>query len=554
MSDVEENIDSYLSVPSSIAPIDDDPSSASAANVDSFLDAPSALVPEKKDEPKDEKYGAMQIVQNASNAPFAGLSTSYGNSLVGAAQAVAQGAHKIGLMGDDAYSGINNKISDLQNMQQQDINSLDPLSKTLYGGGQLAGNVSQFMAMPGEGLLPSFLKGSTQGAIQPVESGDTSVLGIPVDNRALNAGVGGSLSAIGQGVGDLLSTQVTDPTKQVAMQMAADNNIPVFRSQVSSNPFVKAAASFEKEVPFSGGSSNAEKQAAAFNQKLNESIGQTGDALTPETMNAADKNISGVYDKMTSKYDLQSTPDFETKLLQINDEVPTLGDQGKEHALQSQVNAVMSKIKNNKISGPTYQGLRSQISGLMRGPNSSPQLGNLLNTLDDQFQSGMNVRDLVDFQSARGQYRNMLSLEKVVANSPNEAITPSKLQGAVKSVFGNYAYGGGSSNLESLARVGNLINDSFPNSGTATRQQVYELAKKLAGPAIGMGIGGGEGYRENGLQGAALGAAGGLALNRALISPYLYSKMSLHPSLVRELAPAIESSLPFSFSPSAKGQ
>lgn len=485
--------------------------------------------------------GALGFMSNFASAPAAGLMNAFADTALGGTQAIASGLHAAGILPDNlniggtdyGYNAGYQGIKDLKSMKDEAVNQAyqgDPVSKGAFIAGNLGGDAAQFALMPGLSAdsnmisyLPNAFAGLLTSGSQPVEN---------EGERGINMAVGTAAGLGGKALGDFLSTQVTDPTKQAAMQTAEDFNIPVYRTQVSDSKIPRAVASFEKDVPFSGAASKTADQVGAFNEAVNGTIGQTGEAVTPENLDAANTQIGKVYDDMTAKYNLPVDPAFETKLLQLNDVAKTLGDEPKEHALQSQVDNVMSHIQNGQIDGTTYQGIRSRIGSLLRGQNGSPELGQLQDLLDGQFQGAMTPDDAATFQTARGQYRNMLALEKPVAAAPNEPMSPARLQGSVKNVFGDYAYGGGS-DLERLARLGNLLKDSFPDSGTATRTQLYELAKHVAGPAIGVGVGAGEGYHEDGWGGAALGAAAGLGANKMLLSPYLYSSMSTNPSLIQ---------------------
>lgn len=490
--------------------------------------------------------GAMGFISNLGNAPGSGLMNAFEDTALGGTQSVASGLHAAGILPDTlniggtdyGYNAGNEGIKQLKSMKDEAVNQVyegDPISRGAFIGGDIAGNAAQFTAMPGlssERKLISYPANALAGALlsgsQPAN--DES-------QRGLNAVIGAATSIAGKSLGDALSSQVTDPIKQVALKTAEGFDIPVYRNQVSDSKIPKAVASFEKDIPGSGATSAVNDQISAFNRAVNRTIGQNGDAVTPETLKAADEQIGKVYDIMTGKYDLPVDSNFKIKLLQLKDTAKTLGDQAKEYALQTQVDNVMSHIKNGQIDGGTYQGIRSRIGGLLRGQNGSPELGQLQDLLDSQFQGNMSPEDASAFQTARGQYRNMLAIEKVVANSPNEPISPAKLQGAVKNVFGDYAYGGGNNDLPHLARLGNILKDSFPDSGTATRNQLYEGMKHILAPAIGAGVGAGEGYHEGGdLNSALLGAGGGLLANRLLISPYLYSSMSTNPSAIQGVA------------------
>jgi hypothetical protein len=76
---------------------------------------------------------------------------------------------------------------------------------------------------------------------------------------------------------------------------------------------------------------------------------------------------------------------------------------------------------------------------------------------------------------ARGQYRNLKTLEPLIAKSQDGFINPSLLQGAVtntKKAKTNQVRGR-NGDLGELAKVGQLIKDNVPNSGTASRLSGY---------------------------------------------------------------------------------
>lgn len=335
-------------------------------------------------------------------------------------------------------------------------------------------------------------------------------------------------------VGKAASPQVKDQTKIPAMLSAEKFDVPVYRNQLQDKGLLKATASLQREIPGSGAAGKIDAQTAAFNRAVNKTIGETGDAVTPERLGTAYDRISKVYDDITNKYNAKIDSGFEKKFFDLLDEGSAIGDTSKEHAFNTMAKNISDKIKNGELAGDTYQGIRSQIGRLMRGQTSSPELGQLQNLIDDQFSKSMSLGDRMRFKTARTQYRNMLALEDVVGRNPNAPIQPGMLQGSVKSKFGDYAYGG-KSDLEELARLGNLLKDNYPNSGTAQRTAVLKGLKTAGaiGGAGAIGYAGSENPEET-----AAGLGGALLLSRLGINPLLFQKMSTKAPAFNNFGPA----------------
>lgn len=530
--------------------------SSQAASASDYIDSQIGQPSNSASTSELPKSSSTEKFLNAINSPFSGLENAAVDTAVGGAQGLSR------VMG---WNNVGDALKKFEQMKNESLNETlndNPAATAGYVGGDIAGNVGLFNAAAGAnpGYLKSMAVGTGLGASQPADKDNTDVLGYSVPTQAVNAGIGGAGALAGKAMGNIFSSQINDPTKLAAVKTAEDFNIPIYRSQVSDVPATRIGASFMKELPGSGAESLIDAQKGSFNNAVLGTIGQQGDAVTPEALNAADKQIGNVYDNMTSKYKMPVTQGFLQKLDNLENDVSSIGDQTKEHALQSQINTVRSKVQNalsgqpssgqGVIDGQTYQGIRSRIGSLLRSQSGSPELGQLQSLLDDQFQGSMNSADSLIFQQARGQYRNLLALQKVVGNNPNEAISPGKLQGAVKNVFGNYAYGGGS-DLERLARLGNLLKDSYPNSGTASRNQLWDLTKHIGATGLALGAGGELGREETNSNpfGVAAGALGALGLSRYGLTPFLYSKMSSNPSAASTALSALGYSAPFSLSP-----
>lgn len=307
------------------------------------------------------------------------------------------------------------------------------------------------------------------------------------------------------------------------LQTAKDFKIPVFRSQVSKGAPTKLIGSMMKDVPLSGAGPRVENQIKQFHRGVLSTIGETGEAVTPEKLGSAYDRLSKNYTKLTGKYNIPVTPELDSKLLELsqNARVQLAGDPDKLSAFNKYWDLISDNMTApaGVIKGKSYQQIRSGIGSTLRGKNGSPELGQLQNIIDEGFQSSMIPEDAKLFNDTRKQYRNMIALEKVVKSIPQgEAFSPTRLQGAVKQVFGDYAYGG-DTDLERLSRLGTVLKDTFPSSGTSQRTVANEVYREI---------------KKKGL-GAIAGIIGGTPLSRYGAVPYLYQDITQSPYAINSL-------------------
>lgn len=322
-----------------------------------------------------------------------------------------------------------------------------------------------------------------------------------------------------------LVTDVNAPLLETAKKF----NIPVFRSQLSKSAPTKLAGSMMKDVPFSGAEGKIEDQVKAFNKAVLGTIGETGDSVTSQALGKTYDKLSANYDKLTGKYKVDVTPEVSAALRELNTkaEAELAGSPEKLAAFREYMGRVQGNTNVTRepflgkppeaiLSGTDYQRIRSGIGKTLVSDNTSPELGELQNIIDTAFQKSMSPEDAKLFNTTREQYRNMIALEKVVRTMPQgEMLSPARLQGAVKQVFGDYAYGG-DTDLEQLSRLGTLLKDTFPSSGTSQRQLVYDAVKRVG---------------TQGLVGAASLPSVGLpiAASRYGLTPYLYKDITQSP-------------------------
>lgn len=484
------------------------------------------------------------------SAPGSGIENAFIDAIVGGDQALAQGAHAVGLIGDKTYAPINAGLKEFERLKQGDIDSTykdAPAARAAETIGNVAGNIAQFGLMGGTGGLPQAVgAGAAQGALQPTAQDDMNIGGYNVPTRALNAAIGGSAAGIGQKIGNIFSGKIEDPNLNGVMQTAEDNNIPVYRYQTDGGRIQSGAANLLRNVPFAGGSKATEDQVGAFQKALTASVGlPEEDVMNSTTLGKAADKMSNTYNDI-KKNDFYTSPDFEQRVIGLmGDSENNLAEGLPQRAVfDQQVGNLFKNINpDGSMSGDTAKNLVSNIGKQASGANGSPQLSQLRSLINQQWASSMPAEDAAKLRLTDQQWRNMLALEKPVGNNPNGPIGPKAIQGGVKSVFGDYATGG-DSDLENLSRLGQVIGKSFPDSGTAFNEKAMSALGRIGENAALLGGGAALGDKGNddesvgshALRGA-LGAGTALLLARYGVSPYVFSKMGPDPSLISGVAP-----------------
>ena len=492
--------------------------------------------------PQDQ--GVLHSIMDSLNAPIAGIDNAFANTAIGAVQGGSALANKAGLMSDDTLANVRSKINDLQQMRKEDTDAEyqgEPIASGLNTGGNLIGSAAQFAMMPGVGSSSAAVAypanigaGALLSASQPVQ--DES-------QRLFNAGIGGVTGGLGKGLGDMLSTQVTNPDLAESMQTASDYDIPLYRNQVSNSKFVKGLAKLLQNVPGSGAGAARDAQVGAFQNAIGGEVGLPDGPINSTTLGNAFDKLGTNYDQVTQNPFIAS-PNFDASIQQLKDQAARSLPAGldKERTFTHFANSLnnvppQALNANGQVNGDYVKGLISDIRTEGRGTNSSPQLNQLATEINKQWASGMPSSDAALTNLTDQQYRNGIALEGPVGNNPNGPLNPTALQGGVKRVFDNYATGG-DSGLERLSRLGQLTKDSFPDSGTAFHEKAIDAAKHLGsmlavggiGAEAGHEAGGGDHtYELGGALAAFLGAKYG-------VSPYVFSKMSTNPSMIQGAA------------------
>lgn len=393
---------------------------------------------------------------------------------------------------------------------------LSPTARAINAGRGL-GRVSAASALEGAGF----------GALQGAGSSDGSLSGMAEGAKSGAVGglvVGAALPSVIQGATALgrkvISPFTSSAERQAAVSSLSREGVETTAGQRLGNDRLRYA---EAELGGRKVADKIERQGEQFTSAILKRAGITANRATPDVIDDGFRAIGQKFDDLAARNKLQ--PD--TKLAQ------DLGAVWREYASlvpeSRRAPVVMDMIQDfgkvlgrGDLDGQAYQSARSRLDRMARSSIADPQLQDALyglrNALDDGMERSLsrtNPRDLGAWRKVRNQYRNMLVIEKAATgageNAASGIISPAQLRNATVTKHGRRNYARGKGDFADLARSGEAVLRSMPNSGTAGRLNAQNLGANV-GALLGLG---GAGYASGGDPSTMLaGAAAGFAAPR----------------------------------------
>lgn len=291
-----------------------------------------------------------------------------------------------------------------------------------------------------------------------------------------------------------------DAGRAAAVATLEDNGVNALTAgQRTGNSAVRWAESAANDLPFNGGRAKEMNDAAAtqFTRAVLQRAGIDADRATGPVIDQGFRDLGAQFDALAQRNNVNVdhglAMDAVTAMRQYNSATPP--------AMRAPIiNDLATDINNRfgtQMSGADYQNWRSQIERARRGARSNnPQLAGALSdmrdSLDDAMSRSASPADQQAWQQVRGQYRDLLAVEKAVSgageNAANGLISPSQLRTAVKTQD-QRGYVRGRRDLGNLARAGEGVIKPLPNSGTPARMAAQNVLSGI-GAIGGLAVGG----------------------------------------------------------------
>ena len=421
---------------------------------------------------------------------------------------------------------------------------------------------------PVAGLVPSIIRQSPMlGTVGATGQGVTDATGDPLLGLAASAAL--PLATRGTGVAlDRIAGRVDPHTAALADTARNVFGIPVGAGEVSSNPMVRFANSVVNKFPGSGGGAHREAMQTGFNRAVSNTFGEDEPSITPQVMANARDRIGNVFESVAQRTPvIHADPQLAADLRQTVHNAQATMTAGEVEPLIRQVQNIAHLVdpQTNTITGEIYQNLTKRGAPLDRAMQSqNPNIRNSAREIREALDGAMersappDVAD--DLRQARREWRNLRTVEPLVAKAPTGDISPALLQGRVNTSFkGTHgaAYGGGG-DLKTLSDIGQRFLKEPPSSGTSERGLIMHLiggaasgaaglaaglspkeaALAILAPVVGAGVGRGVGaaLRSNLLTDRLINGSLGYPTNTAL-GNYLYSSTLPAISPGRQLRP-----------------
>jgi hypothetical protein len=405
-----------------------------------------------------------------------------------------------------------------------------------YLAGQIGGGLAQGVATGGAGFgtsaanaggtlgrvaLGSALDGSIYGGLMGAGNANGDLM-----DRATGAAKGGAFgfaaggaapyiaAGLGAGVRRLISPFASSPEREAAVNILAQEGVPVTAGQRTSS---KALQFAESELGGSKAANMMDRQAEAFTDAAMRKAGGSGRAM-PDNLGSLKNTLQQGFEDISNR----NTMVADQKLAQ------DIGATIKRyrHLLETQQKPIVNDVVANlisrvnanggKLSGAEYQAIRSDLSSASNSTGNqtlAKALKGIRDALDNAMERSINPGDAGAWKVLRRQYGNFKILAKAAGGGGADAglglISPAQLRIAAAS--GNReGFVTGANDFTNLAKAGQAVMTPLPNSGTAARTAVRNIGVPIGSAGFGSMIAG--------LPGAAAGLAAPYVAGRTLMS------------------------------------
>ncbi len=349
--------------------------------------------------------------------------------------------------------------------------------------------------------------GALQGAVQPVGTGGS---------RLWNTASGAVLGSVGQGLArgvsgasDLVTGAVSDSANK-AVKALTDAGVPLDAAQRTGSILLQRAKAMLSDNPLTAGAQKdfRDMQARSVTRAFLKTIGEDGNAATPEVMGRAMTRLGNTYQDVFNKLSLPYDK-VEQPLSAIVDNARLTMNDHQFSVIQRNADDILNKAAQNGgiINGEQYQNIKQTLDRLSGGGDSA--IGESARDIREALHGGLlqHANDIGDqstvdlLKKTNQQWRNMRTIEGAIDKDGNGMISPAR----VANILGQKAnrsvsiYGKGDTSLADLAHAANgLIPDKTPNSGT--------MSRIAASSALPLAVGGIEAFRSGDIKrGAELG-------------------------------------------------
>ncbi len=410
-----------------------------------------------------------------------------------------------------------------------------PLMSTGAGiTGNIAGQIAQFAAPSGAvarapTLLGNMGRSAAMGAglanTQPVATGQSRAV-----NTALGAAGGAAGEVLAAGLGKLATAAGSkiDPAVKALAERARKLGIPLRAEQISGSRALAGVSASLDTVPLSGRDASRNAQRMGFNRAVSRTLGEDSPNLAV-AVKQAQSRLGNVYDDVLKNNPVKVDTAFMDDLTEVLQAARNELTDAQFSVIQRQADNIMGKAAGDQIEGQAAYNIKKMLDRIGKSSDTSlaANATDLKNALMAALDRSLPEAVGKQFATARQQYRNLMTIRKLVKAGAEGNVSPAAL-GNVKNL---------SPDLKEIADIGaQFLKEPFGNSGTANRLigagavgslGTGLLVEPITTAAVGSGV-------------LAAGRGANAALNSKIFQEYL---MNGNPAL-KYLLPSARRALP----------
>lgn len=353
--------------------------------------------------------------------------------------------------------------------------------------GRYAHKVGEFApsAIIGPGGLVAKTLATVGGGVGAEGGGDIAEKVIGADARPYGefaGGVAGAMTplALGRAITPIPATAA----RQRLVDTLADEGVTSLTAgQRTGSKRLQYLESASSTAPGAGGGAERIQNEGQrqFTEAAMRRAGGGADA-TPEVLAANNQRLGDQFRDLSARNNLNPDNQFITDVTAAVRNYRRVPDSQQRQMVQGYIDDIIDHVNAGSMPGPQYQEMRSRLSRQANSlrqsdPTLSEALRDMRNALDGAMGRSISPADQAAWQTARREYGAQKTIEKAASRAGEATaegqIVPSNLRNAIPKTGGGYARGEG--DFSELSRAGAGVMAPLPNSGTAQRQNAFNL-------------------------------------------------------------------------------
>lgn len=256
--------------------------------------------------------------------------------------------------------------------------------------------------------------------------------------------------------------------------------------QRTGNKSLQFAESFLGDGPLAGqGASRIQQEGQRqFTEATMRRAGGGVDA-SPEVLAANNQRLGDQFRDLSARNTLTPDNQFITDITTAVRDYRNVPNSQQRAIVQGYVDDIIDHVNAGTMPGAQYQEMRSRLSRQSNSlrqsdPTLSDALRDMRNALDNAMERSIPATsgDAELWRQSRREYGSQKTIEKAVSRAGEATaegqVVPANLRNALPKAGGGYARGEGE--FSELARAGSGVMAPLPNSGTAQRNALTNLA------------------------------------------------------------------------------